>query len=90
MDFWPVILNLFCEVHNLCHIVELGVQIQGSLCKFSLYLYPIIKHSFKAYKGGKVITVVGKKNVWAISSGENHTIVSCVSASGFALPPFLI
>ena len=45
------------------------------------------------HKAGKVISEIGRKNVWAISSGEkgkNHTIVSCVSASGSALPPFLI
>ena len=45
------------------------------------------------HKGGKVITEIGRKNVWAISSGEkgkNHTIISCVSVSGSALPPFLI
>ena len=45
------------------------------------------------HKGGKVITMIGRKNVWAISSaekGKNHTIISCVSASGSAFPPFLI
>ena len=45
------------------------------------------------HKGGKVLPQIGRKNVWSISSGEkgkNHTIVSCVSASGVALPPFLI
>ena len=44
------------------------------------------------HKGGKVITEIGRKNVWAISSGEkgkNHTVISCVSASGSALSPFL-
>lgn len=45
------------------------------------------------HKPGKVVTEVGCRNVWAITSGEKgktHTILTCVSASGFALPPFLI
>ena len=36
---------------------------------------------------------MGRKNVWSITSGEKgktHTILACVSASGFVLPPFLI
>ena len=45
------------------------------------------------HKGGKVVTEVGRRNVWAITSaekGKTHTIISCVSASGYVLPPFLI
>ena len=45
------------------------------------------------HKGGKVVTEMGRKNVWSITSGEKgktHTILACVSASGFVLPPFLI
>ena len=45
------------------------------------------------HKPGKVVTEVGRRNVWAITSGEKgktHTILTCVSASGSALPPFLI
>ena len=33
------------------------------------------------------------RNVWHITSGEKgktHTILTCVSAAGFVLPPFLI
>ena len=44
-------------------------------------------------KGGKVVTEIGHKNVWSITSGEKgkiHTILTCVSASGFPLLPFLI
>ena len=44
-------------------------------------------------KGGKVLSQIGRENGWSISSGErgkNHTIVSCVSILGVALPPFLI
>ena len=45
------------------------------------------------HKGGKVVTEIGRRNVWAITAGEKgktHTILTCVSASGFLLPPFLI
>ena len=45
------------------------------------------------HKGGKVVTEMGRKNVWSITSGEKgktHTILACVSASGFVLPPFMI
>ena len=42
---------------------------------------------------GKVFTEVGRRNVWSISSaekGKTHTLLCCVSASGQALPPFMI
>ena len=45
------------------------------------------------HKGGKVVTEIGRQNVWAVTSGEKgktHTILTCVSASGFVLSPFLI
>ena len=45
------------------------------------------------HKGEKVVTEMGRKNVWALTSGEKgktHTILTCVSASGFVLAPFLI
>ena len=45
------------------------------------------------HKPGKVVTEVGRRNVWAVTSGEKgktHTILSCVSAAGSALPPFMI
>ena len=45
------------------------------------------------HKTGKVITQIGRKNVWSITSGEKgktHTVITCVSASGFAIPPMMI
>ena len=48
---------------------------------------------FVVHKPGKVITEMGRKCVWSISSaekGKNHTILSCVSAAGFSLPPFMV
>ena len=45
------------------------------------------------HKPGKVITELGRRNVWSITSaekGKTHTILTCVSASGYALPPFMI
>ena len=45
------------------------------------------------HKPGKVVTVLGRRNVWAITSAEKgkmHTVLCCVSCSGQALPPFMI
>ena len=45
------------------------------------------------HKPGKVFTELGCKNVWAVTSGEcrkTHTLLSCVSALGFVLPPMMI
>lgn len=45
------------------------------------------------YKPGKVLAMVGRKNVYSIAAGErgkNHTILACVSASGISLPPLMI
>ena len=45
------------------------------------------------HKPGKVIAELGHYNVYAITSaerGKTHTIVSCVSASGYNLPPMMI
>ena len=42
---------------------------------------------------GKIVTELGRKTVWAISSaekGKTHTSLCCASASGQALPPFMI
>ena len=38
------------------------------------------------HKGAKVVTEIGRRNVWAITSGEKgktHTIITAVSASGY-------
>ena len=45
------------------------------------------------HKPGRVVAQLGRRNVWAITSaekGKTHTILTCVSASGYALPPFMI
>ena len=45
------------------------------------------------HKDEKVMTEIGRRNVWAITSGEKgktHTIITAVSTSGYVLPPFLI
>ena len=57
-----------------------------------------VKHDFETgvsivHKPGKVIAELGHRNVYAITSaerGKTHTIVSCVSASGYTLPPMTI
>lgn len=45
------------------------------------------------HKPGKVVTELGRRNVWSVTSaekGKTHTVLACVSASGFAIPPFMI
>ena len=45
------------------------------------------------HKPSKVIAQVGRRNVPALTSaekGRTHTILSCVSASGQVIPPFMI
>ena len=45
------------------------------------------------HKPGRVVAQLGRRNVWAITSaerGKTHTVLTCASASGYALPPFII
>ena len=45
------------------------------------------------FKPNKVIAKLGKRNVYALSAagrGKTHTILSCVSATGFIVPPMMI
>ena len=45
------------------------------------------------HKPGEVISEVGRKHVYSLTSGEKgrtHTVVVCVSASGNAIPPLMI
>ena len=45
------------------------------------------------HKPGKVVTEIGRRNVYGIAAaekGKTHTILSCVSASGVTLPPLMI
>ena len=45
------------------------------------------------HKPGRVFSEIGGRIVWAITSsekGKTHTILICVSASGFSMPPYLI
>ena len=42
---------------------------------------------------GRVLTEMGRKKVWSVTSGElgkTHTVITCVSASGYAIPPMMI
>ena len=42
---------------------------------------------------GRVVTEMGRKKVWSLTSGERgktHTVITCVSASGYAIPPMMI
>ena len=45
------------------------------------------------HKPGKVVTEMGRRNVYAVTSaerGKTHTVLACVSASGYVLPPMII
>ena len=45
------------------------------------------------HKPGKVLAELGRRNVYALTSAERcktHTILICVSASGFSIPPLMV
>lgn len=45
------------------------------------------------FKPNKVVAELGKRHVYALSAsekGKTHTVLSCVSATGFMLPPMMI
>lgn len=45
------------------------------------------------HKPGKVVAELGRRNVHAVTStdrGKTHTVLSCVSASGYVLPPMMV
>lgn len=45
------------------------------------------------HKPGKVIAELGCRNVYGVTlaeHGKTHTVLSCVSASGYALPPMVV
>ena len=45
------------------------------------------------HRPGQVVVEVGRHNVYAITSaekGKSHKILSCVSASGYVLPPMMV
>ena len=45
------------------------------------------------HKLGKVVAELGQLNVYALTAaeqGKTHTILSCVSASSYALPPMMV
>jgi len=45
------------------------------------------------HKPGKMLAELGRRNVYAVTSaerGKTHTILSCVLASGYVLPPMMI
>ena len=45
------------------------------------------------HKPGKVLAELGRRNVYALTSaerGKTHTILICISASGFSIPPLMV
>ena len=72
-------------------IEDFFAKLGGVYCRLNLLSKPITGVSV-VHKVGKVVAEVGPK-VWSITSGERgktHTVVTCISASGFVLPPCLI
>lgn len=45
------------------------------------------------HKPGKILAELGRHNVYSITSaerGKTHTLLSCISASGYVLPPMMV
>ncbi len=45
------------------------------------------------HKPGKVVAELGRRHVYALTSaerGKTHTVLSCVSASGYTMPPMMV
>ena len=45
------------------------------------------------HKPGRVVAELGRRHVYSITSaerGRTHTVLSCISATGFVLPPCMI
>ena len=71
----------------------------GAMCgRLNLFTKPVQIYNADetgvniVHKPGKVITEVSRKHVYSLTSaerGRNHTLVTCVNASGSALPPML-
>jgi len=68
-------------------------------CKLSLLSKPMqIYNSDETgvtivHKSGKVITALGHHHVYSVTSAEKvrtHTVLLCVSASGFVVPPCIL
>ena len=75
-----IITDYFCKTR--CCLCQVKFIVQAHE-----YLQYIV------HKPGKIVTEVGRRNVWGVTSaekGKTHTIIPYVSASGSALPPFFI
>ena len=79
-------------------IEDFFAKLGGVYCRLNLLSKPMQIFNIDetgvsvVHKVGKVVAEVGRK-VWSITSGERgktHTVVTCISASGFVLPPCLI
>ena len=83
-----------------CEIISDYFAKLGAMCaKLNLLSKPMQIYNMDetgvtiVHKPGKVVTEVGCRYVWAITSGEKgktRAILTCVLASGSILPPFLI
>lgn len=79
-----------------CEVISDNFAKLGAVCaKLNLLSKPMQIYNMDemgltiVHKPGKVVTEVGRTNVWAITSGEKgktHTILTCISVSGSVLP----
>jgi hypothetical protein len=71
-----------------------GIYARLNLLNKPMQIYNLDESGISTvHKPGHVISELNHKSVWAVTSGEKgktHTIMTCVSASGQALPPMMI
>ena len=57
------------------------------------FLWRRLEEELVVFKPNKVIAELGKRNAYVLSAaerGKTHAILSCVSATGFIVPPMMI
>ena len=84
----------------LVHVSDYFAKLAALCAKLNLFTKPMNIYNMDetglstiVHNPGRVVTELGRRNVWAITSaekGKTHTILTCVSASGYSLPPFIV
>lgn len=74
-------------------------KLGGIYCRLNLLSKPMLVFNCDetgitvVHSPGRVITEMGRKKVWSMTSGERgktHTVVTCVSAAGLSIPPMIV
>ena len=74
-------------------------KLGGIYCRLNLLSKPMLVFNCDetgitvVHSPGRVITEMGRKKVWSLTSGERgktHTVMTCVSAAGLSIPPMII